>query len=77
MTADGLTSVQPQFVGNLGVYLAEAPLFLPVAILKVMKILAPSPVHDVISRISAFGCYFDFWFYGPQRRASGVRMAHA
>jgi hypothetical protein len=27
MTADGLTSVQPQFVGSLGVYLAEAPLF--------------------------------------------------
>jgi hypothetical protein len=28
MTADGLTSVQPQFVGSLGSYLAEAPLFL-------------------------------------------------
>jgi hypothetical protein len=27
MTADGLTSVQPQFVGSLGTYLAEAPLF--------------------------------------------------
>ena len=77
MTADGLTSVQPQFVGSLGVYLAELPFFLPVAILKVMKNLAPYPVYDAMSRISAFGCYFDFWFYRPQRRASGVRMAHA
>ena len=78
MTADGLPSVQPQFVGSLDAYLIQAPLFLSVRIIASNmnnRRLAPVSLFD--AETLAYGYYFDFWFYRPGRWASGVRILQA